>query len=123
MQSKEKNSSWTVGHPKMGAIGCTTTSDTNYQFKQRKIPSRWKPEIELYITILQHETQVQYVTKILNLVIFVIPERKYFATLPLIMSFSRSEICFYCTFAGISHNANEAGLESVTDKNISITLY
>jgi hypothetical protein len=44
----------------MVATGYPATSETNYQFTQRKIPHRRKPEIKLCIAILFHETQIRY---------------------------------------------------------------
>jgi len=64
-----------------------------------------------------------YVMKILNLVIFIIPENNILQLFLLLWLSLVQRFVFIVLFAGISHNAYEAGLESGTDKNISITLY
>jgi hypothetical protein len=73
MQSRGKNSSWTAGHPKMGAIGCTATLETKYQFTQRKKFHRGRNQKSISI-FLSSNTRHIYVMKILNFVIFIIPE-------------------------------------------------
>jgi len=63
-----------------------------------------------------------YVMKILNLVIF-IPENNILQLFLVLWLSLVQRFVFIVLFAGISHNAYEAALESGTDKNISITLY
>ena len=92
MQSREKNSSWTAGHPKMGAIDCPETSEANYESTQSKIPRRTKPEMQLYNATIFHETHIRYENSEFG-DIFVI-----FAILPPIMDFCRAEICLESTY-------------------------
>jgi hypothetical protein len=61
--------------------------------------------------------------KILNLVIFIIPENNILQLfLPLWLSLVQRFV-WIVLFAGISHNAHETGLESGRDKHVAITLF
>jgi len=174
MQSREKNSSWTAGHPKMGAINCTATSEINYQFTSSSVGATarcglWPveqgppffflspvlsifslPSLEdLFLLfspsfpttnlgsvkfhrcgnqksssiLLSSSTRHINVIKILNFVIFIIPENNILQLFLLLWLSLIQRIVWIVLFSGISHNAYKTGLESGTDKHVSITLF
>jgi hypothetical protein len=60
--------------------------------------------------------------KILNLVIFIIPEKNILQLFLLLWVSLVQRFVWIVLFPGISHNAYETVLESGTDKHVSITI-